>query len=188
VIFPAAPAAAHDAVEQMLAAYEATWRAGDSTRSLAMENAYAWLRRNLGRIDGATVAVHGDAHFANLLAEDGRLVCLLDWEFAHPGHPADDLAYCRPYVETIMPWSDFLAHYRHHGGRAVSEEQLAFFGVWGHLRNITFGANMLRDFLAGKVHGIQNLAIALNTRARLEALLARAVAAALARDADPTTP
>ncbi|HTT83788.1 MAG TPA: hypothetical protein VMF67_09935, partial [Rhizomicrobium sp.] len=103
-----------------------------------------------------------------------------------PGHPADDLAYCRPYVETIMPWGDFLAHYRKHGGPDVSEEQLRFFAVWGFLRNITFGANMLRDFHAGRLHGIQHLAIALNTRARIEALLSRSVADALARDAADT--
>jgi aminoglycoside phosphotransferase (APT) family kinase protein len=170
----------------MIATFEAGWRVGESTPSLAMELAYGWLKQHLYCIDGPTVAVHGDAHFANLLALDDRLVCLLDWEFTHPGHPADDLAYCRPYVETIMPWRDFLAHYRAHGGHEVSEAQLQFFAVWGYLRNITFGANMLRDFDAGKVHGIQNLAIALNTRAKIEALLSRTVAAALQRDADAT--
>jgi aminoglycoside phosphotransferase (APT) family kinase protein len=184
-IWPDAPLQARDAVRNMIATFENSWRdGGDVTHSLGMETAYNWLRRNLPCIDGATVAVHGDAHFANLLAENDKLVCLLDWEFTHPGHPADDLAYCRPYVETIMPWADFLAHYRDHGGRAVSEEQLRFFDVWGYLRNITFGANMLRDFADGKVHGIQNLAIALNTRAKLEALLSKTISAALARDAE----
>lgn len=183
-IWPKASLEARDAVRDMLDTFEKSWRVGDVTHSLGMETAYNWLRRNLPCIDGATVAVHGDAHFANLLAENDKLVCLLDWEFTHPGHPADDLAYCRPYVETIMPWADFLAHYRDHGGRAVTEDQLRFFEVWGYLRNITFGANMLRDFADGKVHGIQNLAIALNTRAKLEALLSKTISAALTRDAE----
>lgn len=183
-IWPHAAPAARDAVKQMIDTFEDSWRVGHSTPSLGMECAYGWLRSHLSSIDGPTVAVHGDAHFANLLAEHDKLVCLLDWEFAHPGHPADDLAYCRPYVEAIMPWTEFVAHYRDHGGHAVTEDQLQFFAVWGYLRNITFGANMLRDFAAGKVHGIQNLAIALNTRAKLEALLSRAVATALARDAE----
>jgi aminoglycoside phosphotransferase (APT) family kinase protein len=187
-IWPDAPPAARDAVKNMLDTFEWSWRQGDSTASLGMEAAFGWLRQHLPCIKGPTTAVHGDAHFANLLALDDKLVCLLDWEFAHPGHPADDLAYCRGYVETIMQWSDFLAHYRDHGGRAVSEAQLQFFAVWGYLRNITFGANMLRDFSAGKLHGIQHLAIALNTRARLEALLSKSVATALARDVQTATP
>jgi aminoglycoside phosphotransferase (APT) family kinase protein len=188
-IWPDAPRDARDAVRNMIASFENSWRdGGDVTHSLGMETAYGWLRRNLPCIDGPTVAVHGDAHFANLLAENDKLVCLLDWEFTHPGHAADDLAYCRPYVETIMPWNDFLAHYRDHGGRAVTDEQLRFFDVWGYLRNITFGANMLRDFAGGKVHGIQNLAIALNTRAKLEALLSKTISAALARDAENAKP
>lgn len=187
-IWPKAPGSARECVSEMLDEFEASWRQGNSTNSLGMEAAHGWLRQHLHCIDGPTTAVHGDAHFANLLALDDKLICLLDWEFAHPGHPADDLAYCRGYVETIMAWSDFLAHYHAHGGRPVSEEQLDFFAVWGFLRNITFGANMLRDFHAGKLHGIQNLAIALNTRARIEALLSKSAAAALARDAGKTSP
>jgi aminoglycoside phosphotransferase (APT) family kinase protein len=182
-VWPGTPAAARDAVAQMLNEFESGWRAGDSTPSLAMECAYGWLKRQISRIEGPTVTLHGDAHFANLLARGDELVCLLDWEFTHPGHPAEDLAYCRPYVEKIMKWDDFMAHYRAHGGRAVTAAQLEYFAVWGYLRNITFGANMLRDFNDGKVHGIQNLAIALNTRARLEALLAQTLAGALRREA-----
>jgi aminoglycoside phosphotransferase (APT) family kinase protein len=173
-IWPGTPPHARDAVEQMLDRFEGGWRKGDSTPSIGMECSYGWLRQHL----------HGDAHFANLLALDDKLVCLLDWEFTHPGHPAEDLAYCRGYVETIMAWPDFLAHYRAHGGPEVTEAQLQFFGVWGYLRNITMGANMLRDFAADKVHGIQNLAISLNTRAKLEALLSKTVAAGLGRDAE----
>jgi aminoglycoside phosphotransferase (APT) family kinase protein len=182
-VWPAAPLDARTAVAEMLREFEAGWRAGESTPSLAMECAYGWLRRQLPCIDGPAVAVHGDAHFANLLVQDDKLVCLLDWEFTHPGHPAEDLAYCRTYVEKIMPWDDFLLHYQAQGGAAVSAAQLEYFGVWGYLRNATYSANMLRDFNAGKVHGIQNLAIALNTRTRLEALLAQAVADALRRAA-----
>jgi aminoglycoside phosphotransferase (APT) family kinase protein len=185
-IWPDAPPAARQAAENMIGTFEQSWRVGDSTPSLAMEGAFGWLKRHLFCIEGPTVAVHGDAHFANLLAVGDTLVCLLDWEFAHPGHPADDLAYCRGYVETIMSWTDFIAHYRDHGGPAVTEDQLRFFAVWGHLRNITYGANMLRDIAAGDIHGIQNLAIAINTRAKLEALLSRSVATALARDIDDT--
>jgi len=182
-VWPAAPPDARTAVAEMLRAFEASWRAGESTTSLAMECAYGWLRRQIVCIEGPAVAVHGDAHFANLLVQDNKLVCLLDWEFSHPGHPAEDLAYCRTYVEKIMPWDDFLRHYQSKGGVAVSSAQLAYFGVWGFLRNATYSANMLRDFNAGKVHGIQNLAIALNTRTRIEALLAQAVAQALRREA-----
>jgi aminoglycoside phosphotransferase (APT) family kinase protein len=182
-VWPAAPLDARTAVAEMLREFEAGWRAGESTPSLAMECAYGWLRRQLACIEGPAVVVHGDAHFANLLVQDDKLVCLLDWEFTHPGHPAEDLAYCRTYVEKIMKWDDFLRHYQSHGGAAVSAAQLEYFGVWGYLRNVTYSANMLRDFNAGKVHGIQNLAIALDTRARLEALLAQAVADALRREA-----
>jgi aminoglycoside phosphotransferase (APT) family kinase protein len=175
-LWPGTPGDARGAVRSMLNAFESSWRVGDSTPSLVSELAYGWLNGHLSLIEGPAVPVHGDAHFANILAENNRLVCLLDWEFAHPGHPAEDLAYCRRYVEASVPWADFMVRYRAGGGAAVSEEQLRFFSLWAYLRNITYATNMLRDYLAGSVHGIQSLAIALNTRVKLEALLSQTMA------------
>jgi aminoglycoside phosphotransferase (APT) family kinase protein len=122
------------------------------------------------------VAVHGDAHFGNVLAEGDRLVCVTDWEFAHAGHPAEDLAFCRTSIESIMPWSEFLAEYRSAGGPEVSEPQLRFFRIWTYLRNFCF-ATLMRDRLAaGAPTDMQSLMIAVDAQPRLEALLLQALA------------
>jgi aminoglycoside phosphotransferase (APT) family kinase protein len=81
------------------------------------------------------VPVHGDVLPHNLLADDGRVTALLDWEFVHVGDPAEDLAYCRPAVAAVMPWSEFMQRYDDAGGQKVDERRLAIFGLWGLVRN-----------------------------------------------------
>lgn len=60
--------------------------------------------------------VHGDLSVQNLLADpsSGRITGLIDWEFAHPGHPAEDLgkllratpgsAFLTSVIEAMTPW------------------------------------------------------------------------------------
>jgi aminoglycoside phosphotransferase (APT) family kinase protein len=38
--------------------------------------------------------VHGDAGPANFVHADAKVVAITDWEFAHPGDPAEDWVFC----------------------------------------------------------------------------------------------
>lgn len=181
--WPDAPDAAQDAVAQMIAELESAWRAGRNIPSLTIECAFSWLARHLAWVTGPSVAVHGDVHFGNVLADGDMLTCLTDWEFAHPGHAAEDLAFCRGYIEQIMPWEEFMARYRERGGVAVDDEQLRFFAVWRYLRNVTLATNMLKRFIDGAAYDVDSLSIALHSRARIEAMLAQTLATELKRDA-----
>lgn len=90
----------------------------------------AWLRANVPELDGRTVLVHGDVGFHNVLVADGRLTALLDWEVAHRGRPAEDLAYVRPSVATLLDWTEFVSRYTDAGGAAVDDAELRYFTVW----------------------------------------------------------
>ncbi|WP_338467203.1 phosphotransferase family protein [Novosphingobium sp. ZN18A2] len=52
----------------------------------------AWLRANVPP-PAAPRLVHGDLRIGNVMAHDGRLSGVLDWELAHTGDPHEDLAY-----------------------------------------------------------------------------------------------
>jgi aminoglycoside phosphotransferase (APT) family kinase protein len=177
--WPGAPATARESTAALLARYEAKWR-GLESASITLECGYAWLRARLDQLTGASVPVHGDVHFANVLFEGERISCLTDWEFAHAGHAAEDLAFCRSYIERILPWTEFMAAYAAAGGRDVSDAELRFFSVWSYLRNATLGTLALRSVLTDAAPDIRTVAIALHSRARLEASLARALAGELA--------
>lgn len=178
-----APASARDAVAKMFAEAEAGWRQPGAAPSPVLETAFAWLTRNLPVIEGASQAIHGDVHFGNVLAVDDRVICLTDWEFAHAGHPAEDLAFARGQIEAVMPWSDFLAAYGAAGGAPVSEAQLRVFRIWSFVRNVALSSTLLRRIHDGTTDDMVSLAIALNSRPRLETQLARLIAAESAADA-----
>jgi aminoglycoside phosphotransferase (APT) family kinase protein len=55
--------------------------------------AAAGLRSTAPAVATATSLCHGDAGVGNFLFAGNRVTALLDWEFAHPGDPQDDLAW-----------------------------------------------------------------------------------------------
>jgi aminoglycoside phosphotransferase (APT) family kinase protein len=171
---------ARAATEAMVADYEARWRSCNPNASVPLELAFQWLRRELPRVDGGASLVHGDPGFQNMLVDGDELVCLLDWEFAHAGDPSEDLAYCRPTVSRVIPWEQFLDHYRAAGGPAVTAERLEYFEIWRTVRNATLGTRMLRDFMDGAVGGLESCAVAVNTFPRVESQLATSLVKVLA--------
>jgi len=119
--------------------------------------------------------VHADTGFHNLLLDDSGSACLLDWEFAHFGDPAEDLASCRPAVERCMPWADFLVEYRAHGGKEVSDFRLRYFEVWRPLRNAVVCGTVMHTLMNGGADDVDPVTISLSTFMRLQADLARSL-------------
>jgi aminoglycoside phosphotransferase (APT) family kinase protein len=125
------------------------WRDDAIEPSPLIDYAFHWLLQRCDGSSGAETIVHGDYGPHNLLAEDGHLTGILDWEFAHLGDPAEDLAYFRPTVVPFMQWPDFMRHYQSAGGRPCDEALLRFYDVWGVLRLAALGAGAVRGFLDG---------------------------------------
>ena len=117
-----------------LAQMREAWYQLVRTPCLTMTTAFRWLEDNLDCAQGPLTLVHGDMGFHNMLVDGKRFVALLDWETAHIDHPAGDLGYARPAIERMMPWVEFVAHYRAAGGQPVSARQVHFFGIWETLR------------------------------------------------------
>jgi aminoglycoside phosphotransferase (APT) family kinase protein len=92
-----------------------------------------WLRRNLPDAPPRPSLLHGDAAFSNLLVADGRVTAVVDWEAAHVGNPAEELAYLRPSVTPVMEWDAFIAEYVRHGGPDPDPSAMQFFTVWSHV-------------------------------------------------------
>lgn len=112
---------------------------------------FHWLLDHLPTAPGAPVLLHGDIGFHNFLFDDNRLSAVLDWEFAHLGDPAEDLAYVRNTLGSALDWPVFMAAYREAGGEAIDEARLRFFQVWGHLRNACAGNLAAARFARGEV-------------------------------------
>ena len=122
------------------------------TPCAALNIAIAWLRANIDvGLQQEVVLVHSDFGFHNILFDGARFAALVDWELAHPGSPAEDLAYIRPGVERSRGSFDgFLADYQRAGGAKVTTEALCFYEMLRYVRNAAVGTLSLHTFNAGQ--------------------------------------
>jgi aminoglycoside phosphotransferase (APT) family kinase protein len=111
----------------------------------ALELALRWLQRHAPPEDAAGPGlVHGDFRIGNLMVGSEGLRGVFDWEFAHLGDPAEDLAW--PCVRSwrfgqdrlrlggVGSREEFLEAYRHVGGRAVDPRAVDYWEVVGNFR------------------------------------------------------
>ncbi len=117
------------------------WQLGEPHPVL--EVAVRWLLRDPPPCP-KPVLVHGDFRVGNLMVGPAGLVGVFDWEFAHVGDPAEDLAW--PCVRSwrfgqdrlrlggLAAPDEFLAAYERLAGRTVSAAALRWWEVLGNLR------------------------------------------------------
>ncbi|PHR62235.1 MAG: hypothetical protein COA43_00930 [Robiginitomaculum sp.] len=88
-----------------------------------------WLQNNIPESNNKPVLVHGDYNVHNVLADNGKITIILDWECADFAGPEQDLAYIKPNIENHIDWDKFISHYQAHGGKQDICEQAMKFGV-----------------------------------------------------------
>ncbi|MBT4493364.1 MAG: phosphotransferase, partial [Gammaproteobacteria bacterium] len=172
------PAVSMATLDQILQEIENVWhRLNQATGEPAamVHDLFGWLRTNAPAPPEKPVLLHGDIGFHNLLVEDGKVSVVLDWERAHPGDPAEDLAYLKPTLHGVMPWDDFLDHYESAGGIRPDPQSLEFYTVWQDVWRYVacqalFGAfektPRLSSLFAGRIFGPRFLANAVNNSLR----------------------
>ena len=142
-------------VERMVAGYRAQWRRHRLRPSPVIDAALEYLATHVPADTGPLAVVHGDASLRNLLLADGRATGLVDWELWHVGDPNEDLAYCRQDVEPAIGWDAFLAEYRAAGGRPFHAGAAAYYGLFGAVRNVIFGASIIHGFVRSETRAMR---------------------------------
>lgn len=144
------------------------------------EFGYRWILEHLADGHGPTCVVHGDVGLHNMLVDGERVTALVDWELAHQGSPAEDMARMRPLVEFLTPggWEAFTTAYEDAGGppEAFERRRLDFYSMvatWSAVsasltcRELYFEAG-LKDF----VYANAGVDFVLRTRLMLMAAIA----------------
>jgi aminoglycoside phosphotransferase (APT) family kinase protein len=104
--------------------------------------AFGWLERHAPR-PVAPVVLHGDFRMGNLVIDAEGIAAVLDWELAHRGDPAQDLAYlCTPswrfghYEKPVGGFGtieELLEAYARESGRAIEPARLHWWLVFSTL-------------------------------------------------------
>jgi aminoglycoside phosphotransferase (APT) family kinase protein len=132
------------------------YRRNSESPNPRLEATFGWLFANIPDCGGRSARlVHGDIGFHNLLMHEGQVTAVLDWEFNHFGDPAEDVSYCRPFVERVLPWQEFLSMYQACGGAPYSAEQDRFFSVWRNARNAASCVGSRGAFMQARIGSVK---------------------------------
>ncbi len=108
-----------------------------------IELALAWLKTHEPSSHGQ-VLLHGDFRIGNLMLSPTDLLAVLDWEFAHLGDPAEDLAWTlirawrfgqdHLHLGGIGELEPYLAHYNSLTKQNISLETLHYWEIMGNVK------------------------------------------------------
>jgi aminoglycoside phosphotransferase (APT) family kinase protein len=105
-----------------------------------------WLRNNVPPTEDPPVLLHGDYGLHNTLFEDGRVSCVLDWEYASFGDPAEDIAMMCISLGEGVDRDHIAALYERCGGRPISKYRLRYFDALYCMKFIVPCENALKIF------------------------------------------
>ncbi len=109
----------------------------------AIELGLHWVKERLPR-HREPVVLHGDWRIGNVVVDERGLVAVLDWEFAHLGDPAEDVAW--PLVRAWRFGADerrlggigdvepYLERYTELTGREIPHAELVVWEVFGNVK------------------------------------------------------
>ena len=136
--------------------------------SPVFEAVFSWLRENIPE-DRANRILHGDFRMGNLMIDKSGISGVLDWELAHIGDPAQDVAYlCTPswrfgnYHKTVGGFGDldaFLDAYASQGGLSIPKADIQFWMIYSSLWWATVCFSMTNTWRNGEDRGLERIVI-----------------------------
>lgn len=125
----------------------------------ALELGLAWLSAHPPR-ETAPVLCHGDFRVGNMVVDERGLVGVLDWEFAHIGHPGEDITFgairawrfgeVRKRYGGVGDVAALLDAYNASRGTAFTERELYWFEVASNLKWAIATVTQARRHLSGQ--------------------------------------
>ena len=135
----------------------------------ALELCLRWLRANAPAAQEITL-VHGDFRTGNLMVTPAGLAGVLDWEFAHWGAPAEDLAWMcvRDWrfgqlalaAGGFAPRARLYEEYERASGRRVDPGEVTYWEVMGNARWAAASLHQGERYLSGGDSDIELVAVA----------------------------
>jgi aminoglycoside phosphotransferase (APT) family kinase protein len=125
-------------------------------------DALGWLRAHLPECPSPGL-VHGDYRAGNLLFSGEQISGVLDWEFAHLGDPARDLAWLMAKSNRVgddlacdmIPLNEVLTRYRAAGGREIDPAAVAFWNIFWLVENGVIWLTSTESLRAGELSDVR---------------------------------
>jgi aminoglycoside phosphotransferase (APT) family kinase protein len=145
------------AAAQQVAFWEAQFLKQRMEPHPAIAFAFHWLKTHAPVAERISL-VHGDYRFGNFLFEDERITALLDWEMAHLGDPAEDIAWAYRALwtpEMHVPIEAFVDRYHAAGGPIIRPANLLFYRLFGEIKHAIISLTAARSFADGRTKNLR---------------------------------
>jgi aminoglycoside phosphotransferase (APT) family kinase protein len=120
---------------------------------------FGWLKDHLPTPPQLSL-VHGDLRPGNFLYLDGRISALLDWEMAHIGDPAEDIAWIYRSLwspQAFVPLSTFLDIYDARAGTPIDRRRVAYYRIFSEVKFATLSIVASASFATGKSTNLRHI-------------------------------
>lgn len=129
----------------------------------ALDRAFGWLQAHAGDVSGRRALVHGDFRIGNAILRRGEVAAMLDWEIAHVGDPAEDVAnFCMRLYRGrlripggLMSVEEVLDSHERAAGWRVPDAALRFWLVFGDVRSAVSFLIAERIFADGETRDLR---------------------------------
>lgn len=121
---------------------------------------FSWLRDNVAHGVTESVLVHADFGFHNVLLDEHGTATLLDWEGAHVGSAAEDIAAAREALTAPGAFDRFLHEYAQLTGRAAPPPSaLAYYNLFRLARRAVLCSSIVGMFNRGEHRDLRSVRI-----------------------------
>ncbi len=120
---------------------------------------FGWLRANAPTPQRLCM-VHGDLRPGNFLFQAGKVTALLDWEMAHPGDPAEDIAWVYRQLWSpakFLPIEEFVSIHARHAGFALSARNIAFYRIFSEAKFAAISLAAAHAFASGGTANLRHI-------------------------------
>jgi aminoglycoside phosphotransferase (APT) family kinase protein len=121
----------------------------------ALAHLFRWLKAHLPAPSRLSL-IHGDLRPGNFLFEGSKINALLDWEMAHIGDPAEDIAWAYRALwspELFMSLAEFVqAH-----GMNIPLQNILFYRIFSEVKFATISVSAAASFARGNTVNLRHI-------------------------------
>lgn len=132
---------------------------------------FQWLKNNIPKPSRLSL-IHGDLRPGNFLYQGDNITALLDWEMAHIGDPAEDIAWIYRDLwgpQAFVNFEDFVALYTERCGCHPGWENLIYYRIFSEIKFATISLSASTSVAMGKSANMRHA----DRAAKIPACLAR---------------
>ena len=129
-------------------------------REPLLDEAIAWLRRNIPEPKRPVRLNHGDLSAGNFLLHEGKIMAHVDWEWSNLGDPMEDVAFFA-YIKGRMfgPPEPILDLLREVEEFEIGGDELRYWEIFNYFKAACANIATLKVFNEGRNYGLNMVAI-----------------------------